>query len=122
MDVEVVGGAVRGDGHAVPGQQRVVVDDRNAGRREADLMAEQGRAGLGPAEVTSVAGAQGRGGDGLAGPADRVAMLGDRAEPTDRICLDGKTLSLSGSASESAGTVSAPQACPRRPSSLTSGR
>ena len=32
VDVEVVGGAVRGDGHAVPGQQRVVVDDREVGR------------------------------------------------------------------------------------------
>ena len=76
MDVEVVGGAVRGDGHAVPGQQRVVVDDRDVGRAEADLVAEQCRAGLGPVEVMSVAGAQGCGGDGLAGPADRAAMLG----------------------------------------------
>ena len=74
VDVEVVGGAVRGDGHAVPGQQRVVVDDREVGRGEADLLAEQCRAGLGPVEVMSVAGAQGRGGDGLAGPADRAAM------------------------------------------------
>jgi hypothetical protein len=76
VDVEVAGGAVRGDGHAVPGQQRVVVDDREVGRGEADLVAEQCRAGLGPVEVMSVAGAQGRGGDGLAGPADRAAMLG----------------------------------------------
>ena len=82
MDVEVVGGAVRGDGHAVPRQQRVVVDDREVGRGEADLMAEQCRAGLGPVEVMSVAGAQGRGGDGLAGPADRAAMLGqDGVQP-----------------------------------------
>jgi hypothetical protein len=39
VDVEVVGGAARGDGHAVPGQQRVVVDDRQVGRGEADLVA-----------------------------------------------------------------------------------
>src|SRR5260221_13464585 len=70
VDVEVVGGAVRGDGHAVPGQQRVVVDDREVGRGEADLVAEQGRAGLGPVEGMSVAGAQGRGGGGLADPAE----------------------------------------------------
>jgi SAM-dependent methyltransferase len=62
VDVEVAGGAIRGDGHAVPGQQRVVVDDREVGRGEADLVAEQCRAGLGPVEVMSVAGAQGRGG------------------------------------------------------------
>jgi hypothetical protein len=41
VDVEVPGGAVRGDGHAVPGQQRMVVDDWAAGRGEADLVAEQ---------------------------------------------------------------------------------
>jgi len=74
VDVEVAGGAVRGDGHAVPGQQRVVVDDREVGRGEADLVAEQCRAGLGPVEVAGIAGAQGCGGDGLAGPADRAAM------------------------------------------------
>src|SRR3984885_2591600 len=78
VHLEVLGGTVGSDRYAVAGQQRVVVDDRIAGHGEADPVAEQREAGRWPAEFAGVLLAQGRRGDGLAGPGHRQAVLGEQ--------------------------------------------
>ena len=54
MHFQAADGAADADGDAVAGQHRMVVHDRQAGRGEADPVAEQRRAGPGPGEVGGV--------------------------------------------------------------------
>jgi hypothetical protein len=54
MHVEVFRRAVRRDDDAAGGRQRVIVDDRNAGLSDADLVAEQCGTGLGPGKVAGI--------------------------------------------------------------------
>jgi len=51
MHFEALRRAVRRDDDAVGGQQRVIVDDRNAGLGKADPVAEQCWTALGPASI-----------------------------------------------------------------------
>jgi hypothetical protein len=94
VDFQVSRRAVDRDGHAVGGQERVVVDDRVAGRGEADPVAEQGGTGLGAGKIAGVTRAERGRGYGLVGPGDGQPLLGqDGVETTQPEVLpaDGRS-------------------------------